>query len=572
MSSHFGIEGILQPDANRLPGTITFAQLSRCALVLGLTITAFASSFLLVSSLFLLIGLPVAWYHLPVAAALSGFFCWRVAGGYFQQAQRRIAFTVAGCAALAFTVFAILNGLIYDTSWDGQNYHMEAIVQLANGWNPFYTHPTAATYAQLMEFFTKGTWISAAALYKLTGNLEQGKAFHLLLMLAAFLLSTAAFSTIGSLKPRWIFLFSALMAFNPVSLTQMFTFYVDGLLASLLVITVALYILLDYRPSRGLMLTLAGTVLLMVNIKLNGALYAAVLATGYVLWYFLHRKPRRVELALWMLAGFAVGTLLVGYNPYITQYTSSVFANGNPFYPSDWKTLIQVEYNSPHNFLSMGWGEKLVSSLFSQSQANSDPSQWKWPFTVSMDEILAFRAPDVRVAGFGPLFGGALLVTGALLVVGLTKYRQRLPRASLVLFLITAILITIVTNAEAWWARYVPQLWMIPLLILLVLTVLVPEGRLAFWTRVSLVILAVNLSVIAIPAVINAVQKSIQQTQQLADLQNLDESVRVNFDYFVSTEFRFKEWGIPYQAVRELPCAAEQQITIVGTESRICPP
>lgn len=549
-----------------------FTQTAQFCFLLGATLTAFEGLLVLVSSALLLTGNPLECYHIPLAAVLSALFCWWGAGQYFPQARRRMFLITSTCAAGAFVAFAVLSGLLYDTSWDGQNYHTEAILQLADGWNPFYEAPTDAIYPQLLEFFSKGPWISATALYKLTENFEQGKAFHLLLILAAYLLCVAAFSSFRAIKRRWVFLLSALMAFNPVSITQMFTFYVDGLLSSALVITICLFILLYRQPSRVLMVTLASTIIITVNIKLSGAIYAAVLGASYGIWYLFHKRQRRAELAAWLAAGYFIGTLMIGYNPYITQYTSKFLSTGNPFYPSDWKTFIHLDYNTPGNFLSMEWGEMLLTSLFSKSQATSAPSQFKWPFTVTSDEILSFSAPDVRVAGFGPLFGGALLLTLGLLVTALARYWHRLMLASSLLFLLAVVLISGLLNSEAWWARYVPQLWMVPLLTILLIMSAVPRGKLYLLSRIVAVILCANQLLIALPYVINAVGQSILLTEQLLQLKNAEGKIAADFNYFVSTEIRFQEWGIDYQSIDELPCSIGQQMQIIGTETRICLP
>lgn len=551
---------------------VAFTRSPHFYLLLGATNIVFVGLLLLISSVFLLIGIPLEWYHLPLAATLSAFFVWWGAGHYFPQTQRRAFLITSACAFGAFAVFAMVNGLIYDTSWDGQNYHFEAILQLADGWNPFHEAPTNAIFPQLLEFFSKSPWISAAGLYELTGNLERAKGFHMFLMLAAYSLSVAAFSTFRTLTPRWIVLLSMLVTFNPVSLYQMFTFYVDGLMSSLLMIAISLFVLLYRRPSRVLMVTLASAIIILVNIKLTGVIYAAIFVASYSLWFIIHKTPSRIELVTWLIAGFFIGVLIVGYNPYVTQYASKFLSNADPFYPSDLKTLVPLQYNTPGNFLSMTWGEKLLASLLSKSQANSSPSQLKWPFTVSFDEILAFYAPDVRVAGFGPLFGGVSLLTAGLLITMLVRYWRRLMLASSLLFLLIVVLISGLSNSEAWWARYVPQLWMLPLLIILLVKVAVPPGKLHAFSRIAVVILCTNQLLVALPSIVTAVGQSILLTQQLSQLKNTGERIAVDFNYFVSAEFRFREWGINFQSVAELPCPPQQQILIIGTETRICSP
>jgi len=541
-------------------------------ILLSATITVFVGLLLLISSTFLLIGCSLEWYHIPLAAIPAMLFVWWGAGQYFPQARRRMFLITSAWAVGAFIVFALLNGWIYDTSWDGQNYHYEAILQLTNGWNPFYENPTNAIYFQHLEHFTKGPWLNAVAFDKLTGNLEQAKAFHMLFMLAAYLLCSAAFSTFRTLKRRWVVLLSVLVVFNPVSLYQIFTFYVDGLMSSLLVIVVSLFILIYRQPSRLLMIALASAILIMVNIKLTGAIYAVILGASYSFWFIWHKKQYRVELVTCLLVGYFAGVLLVGYNPYITQYIGQFLSTGDPFYPSNLKTFIPLEDNVPSNFGGMSWGEKLLTSLVSKSQATKEPSQYKLPFTVALDEILTFYAPDTRVAGFGPLFGGVLLLTVILLIIAFARYRRRLMFGSSLLVLMGAILASGLSNPEAWWARFVPQLWMLPLLTILLIVSTTPRGKLHRLSHIIVIILCINQLLIASPYLVSAVARSILEKQQMSQLKNTGEPIIIKFNHFVSIESRFKEWGIKYQSVEELPCAVSQQQSIIGTEARICLP
>jgi hypothetical protein len=260
-------------------------------------------------------------------AAVFGLW---VAADYFNGARKSALLLALGIDLIAFSCFALLNNVIYDASWDGETYHAEAIVQLANSWNPFREGPpTGVVFPTYLNFFPKGPWILAAALYKFSGSFESGKAFHLTLILASFFFSFAALVSLQKISQRCILALSLLMAFNPVSTYQMFTYYVDGQLSSLLVIAAALFILLDARPDRVLMVTLALVVILAMNVKLTGALYIAIMAGGYWIWYAHNKKARRIELAIWLMAGGIVGGMFVGFSPYITQFLNKLATTGN---------------------------------------------------------------------------------------------------------------------------------------------------------------------------------------------------------------------------------------------------
>ena len=217
-------------------GPMRISRIRNLSILLGAILLAFACSLLLVSSTLFFLGLPISRFHVPAAAAMAAGFGWWGVNFYFPQERIRVFGLLFGSAVIAFFLFALLSSRIYDISWDGQTYHAEAIAQLANGWNPFFEAPRggpafshSGVYASpfYLIFSSKGAWICAAALYKFSGSFESGKAFHLMLILACFLFSFAALSTFRGIKWQWLLILSFLIAFNPVSVCQMFTYYVD---------------------------------------------------------------------------------------------------------------------------------------------------------------------------------------------------------------------------------------------------------------------------------------------------------------------------------------------------------
>ena len=177
----------------------------KLAILLGAILLAFACSLLLVSSTLFFLGVPISWFHAPVAAMMAAGFGWWGVDCYFRRERMSVFGLLFGSAIILFILFTLLSGSIYDISWDGQTYHTEGIVQLADGWNPFLGTPRGhalGTYSSPfhLSFSSKGAWICAAALYKFSGSFESGKAFNLTLILACFLFSFAALSTFRSIK------------------------------------------------------------------------------------------------------------------------------------------------------------------------------------------------------------------------------------------------------------------------------------------------------------------------------------------------------------------------------------
>jgi hypothetical protein len=553
----------------------------KLSILLGAILLAFACSLLLVSSTLFFLGVPISWFNVPVAAAMAGGFGWWGVNFYFPHERIRVFGLVFGSAVIAFFLFALLSSRIHDISWDGQTYHTEGIVQLANGWNPFFEAPRggpafshSGVYAGpfYLIFSSKGAWICAAALYKFSGSFEAGKAFHPMLILACFLVSFAAFSTFRNIKSSWILVLSLLLAFNPVSICQMHTYYVDGQLSSLLAIAVGIFILIYRRPDRFKMAVLALVAILTINVKLNGALYMAILGGGCWLFYVVAKKTRRAELAAWLMAGGILGGGFVGFSPYITQFTDKLITTGNPFYPyAGWTSVVGI--SSPEIFGNkMDRVSMLAVSLFSKSEVRLIPFKLKLPFTFSLDELQAFAFPDVRVGGFGPLFSGAKVISIAILGVLCWKNPWRLVGAAHLLVLMSLIFISALSLLENWNARFAPQVWMLPLITAILALLISRRGVSRGLAFALLLLLFTNNLLISYKYTVFTLSYSELAASQLETLKKKEQPIPAKFGFFNAIRYRFDREGIRYVEVETLPCAKDKQKKVILSQVSICVP
>ncbi len=554
--------------------------MAKLSILLGGILLAFPCSLLFVSSTLFFLGVPVSRFHIPMALAMAAGFGWWSINCYFAQERIRVFALLFGAAVIAIVLFAVISSRIYDISWDGQTYHTEAIVQLANGWNPFrealppglVMHEYPWFFPIYLGFFPKGPWICAAALYKFSGSFESGKAFHLVLILTCLLVSFAALSTLRSIKWPWRLILSLLIAFNPVSFYQMFTYYVDGQLSSLLAITVGLLILVYRRPDPVLMVVLTLAVILMMDVKLTGALYVSILVGGYWLFYLLVKKAHRGELTACLTAGGLLGGAFVGFSPYVTQFIEKFISTGNPFHPyAGWTSM--VGFDSPKIFGNkMDRVRMLASSLFSQSQVLPIPFKLKLPFMFSFSELQAFDFPDVRIGGFGPLFSGAIVLSVAILVVLFWKYHRRLLCAAHLLVLLSLICISALFFSESWWARYAPQLWMVPLFAAIFGLLITHRGLLRGLPVALLLLLFANNLLIYFQYTTYTLKNSLAATRQIGALKKQEEPVSTKFGIFSAIRYRFERNGIRYVEVERLPCAKDKQERVILSEAYVCRP
>lgn len=545
-------------------------RLDDLAILAGAIQIGFVCALLLWSAALFAVAIPISWFHLPLAALTAGAFGWWVATELFPQTRARaFAWTFAG-SVIAFCLFVLVERMLYDVSWDGQAYHAEAIIQLAGGWNPIRGElPSGLAWANVLTFYTKGPWICAAAVYALTGSLEAGKCFHLLLMTACGLFAFAAVSNLPNVSRRWVVIVSGLLALNPVTLAQMHTYYVDGLLLSLITIGVSLLLLFDSRPHRVLLVLLACAVVLTINVKLNGPIYLAIIAGGYCIWDAWRKRPS-LELAVALFAGGLVGGAFVGFNPFISQFASRLSTEGWQFLLSDWLSLLSIQTEAPANIRQMNRFAKLFLSLVSSSDIAPIGSyaQLKVPFTVSMAEIRAFAVPDVRIAGFGPLFGGALLLVLVLLGVVIIRYRGNLLRNNL-LVLSVLTMISAFPNPEMWWARFAPQVWLAAMLVLMAgKSLLATHSR---WLPIALATtIAINVAIVYLPNVRTRFYASRGVAEQLAELRHQPTPLLVAFNEFAATRQRFQQHRIRYVEVDAVPCAGPDRRRVSGSEAVFC--
>lgn len=386
-------------------------------------------------------------------------------------------------ACILFSSFSI------DRLWDGRSYHKPATFFLADGWNPFWQenlHEYTAEnnipwweHLTHVHHFPKALWISSAITYLMTGNVHAGDYINPALMLAVFAVSLYAFRFWLSLRKWEALLAAALVALNPISIANLHSGYVDGPLGSALVIfLLAGTLWLKTAESRWIP-TLLITAIYGCNLKHTAIPYFGMAGVVYslaVLWNGrnnrhgdgVHTENRpSLSIASWfsVMFGILFSVLLLGFHPYITntlEYTS-------PFYPLH--TLDQE--NSPvEDIMSSCYHSEDFSTAspvqrFVYSHITGQPVPLKNCdyFTTTVSRIgnfpwssdsfrNGFTSSDLN--GFSWIFG---------LCLGLSFPALFFVRGKDRWLLLAAIGITILIQPHSWCARFVPQLWLFPILV-----------------------------------------------------------------------------------------------------------
>jgi hypothetical protein len=536
-------------------------DMADASFILGSAIIVFIASLLIISSLLFAAGRPISQYNFWLAAAVTAGATWLLCGRYF-PGRRWLALSGVLAFLAAISLLGIyVCGKYYDLSWDGQAYHQEAIIQLANGWNPLRDQPLTTPNSLWINHYAKGPWIASAVLYAATGHIEQAKVFNLLLIAASFFLCLSALTAYWK-KTAGPLLCSLLAAANPVSVVQSLSFYNDGQLASMLVITAALLYLSTVKKSAIPPAMLALALAIAVNIKFTALAYILVICTTVLCFLYLKKRMQLTgRIASALAVGLITGVLLVGLNPYVTN----TVRKGHPFYPLAGRGAVDiVTANSPQNFHTMNRFAKLFVSTFSATgnPAGEQQTRWKWPFTVSDEELGAIWLDD-RAAGFGPLFGGTLLLSPILLTAAWRADRQRALSCAGLGLLITC---SALVNPEAWWARYVPQLWLLP--VICVMTGLSVNRKACRLLALSIVlVLGLNLCLVSFSFFGRLYDGNLHLKSQLAGMR-VAGPILVQFQSYGSHRVRLDEAGIRYMEVDSLKDPGVENLAFSDTRYR----
>jgi hypothetical protein len=471
--------------ANSPPGRATVIFL-----IYGSTILFFLFFSLFLSSVGFALGIPLTSGHFSFILPFTLAFA--IISSLVFPYRGRLSGTLIVLALLVSSFYLSLDisRQFFDVSYDGQGYHQEALVQLYNGWNPFYEQLDGLESNNMdrwLNHYSKGVWIYESILFKVTGDIESAKLFHLWLMMAAFMFALSFLLRLKKTPTRFIFIVSLLAAFNPVSIYQSLSFYLDGQLMSLMVILLAVLGLIHTESRAYHYFLLLMVISVLVNVKLTAGIYAFIFVAAYVaiLW-MKNRYERLRKVFLSGGAAFILGFLLFGWSPHVTN----MVYRGNPLYPalgtdrSDY-TLPQF----PANFNGKNSGYLLFYSIFAKSdnvRGTDRLAYLKIPFTFSRDELKAFTDTNAKQGGFGPIFGGAILLSFVVVIWGLVTlgkekrwlyYYKGNSRGvhregakaglsgttGLLLFCMGVILVSCLINPASSLARFIPQMWLFPI-------------------------------------------------------------------------------------------------------------
>ena len=423
------------------------------------------------SAIGFLVGMPVARWETICGASTAVIFLYHLG----DDARDR----VFRCVMLVLLVFLalVIAAVTVDDGYDGWLYHQAGVIGLAHAWNPvaqplfhvWWSANGAALGSALDAPYVDGLWTTAypKAAWILASHavvwglpLDSGKYAEILLIFVAGGVALRALR-LGGLPASWSLGLAVVAALSPVSVMQATTYYVDGALGSCLTVLVFSLLAFNITRSRLDLFLAAAAALMACNLKFSGPIYVASIVLPVLAWWLW--KEQLAVRHFPIIGSAALLLILCSVNPYLTN----VRIGGSPIQPLNRKDVISNQMWP--EFLAKNRFDKLLISLTFTNYLNpygelpesvlrtvTNPFQLR-----SIRELQEFGTSyDLRVGGFGPLFAVALALA---LLITLLRAGNETRDVGFALIMLGTVA-SILANPESWWARYVPQMWLLPVL------------------------------------------------------------------------------------------------------------
>ncbi len=382
-----------------------------------------------------------------------------------------------------------LNSILYNLYVDGNWYHTIKLVCFKHGWNPdyesfhnFLAHGKLfggmrniddATNTNAVEHMPSATEILCANFYIFTNNFQESKVINILMLVACFSLIFSFLSQFNTLKLIYIFLFSILFTANTLGLQMLFDFMVEPALYYYMLSILIVYLWYAILPKMYHYFLLVAVLSILINIKFSGLLIFFGVFFIFLVCLVLYYKKITFFLTFLLISIIVsiLSVVLWGFHPYV----NNVLTEGNIFYPAmggHHPADLLDFYNNlliakEHNYII-----RFLYSLFIRTEffdnAFGNPMIWypsfKLPFLFTVRELI-LSGWDSITGGFGPFYGGILIVGFCFYVYHVFKNRK--DRIQQVLFFVFLfVLITVLMVPMNYYYRYVPQAWLLPIIIM----------------------------------------------------------------------------------------------------------
>jgi len=488
----------------------------------------------------LIVKIPIGFWHLPLASFLFlvlNFFYQKQCG--FKLVQ--ILFTGISAVllmGLCFFYASFYHETLFDAIW----YHHDAVYLLADGWNPYYAYllPEQTAYCQYyLNHFPIGHWVFGASIYNFSHHIEWAKGIALYSsIMTAFILCAGLLEALFQLPKKMQVFFGLLIALNPIALLNFNSFYVDGVLANLLSLSILFWMNTCLSSNSRSWLLAFLTTGLLAYLKLTGTAFAILILASAFVYLFFTAVQNRFE---WFLRFTVFSILLfigIGFHPFVSNWIDK----GHPFFPAVANSEINVfaENNYPQNFIGKNRFEKFGMAFFSKPGwwRTPDKTTYKIPFERISDSCYGNGIPDI--GAMGTLFP-ELFVLGMLLFVLAIVMGPKNPSTWKWLLGIFVLIGSFFINQEAWVLRYIPHIW---LLLILFLIFSWQQKKLQIPVMVLGLVLFINSALLFRESTIGQAKKTKALNNCILQLKHHENEYAIDFGWAKSFKNRLGEHGI----------------------------
>lgn len=556
---------------------------------IGLYIILFIFFTVLTATALLVVNIPIS----PVSI-IFGFLFSIITMYFFVGRDWKKLFVFSLVFIILFLLCVGISSSVYDTTWDGEAYHKNAVGLLNLGWSPIYETSTESikrlnlesiipTGTIIADVYAKASWIFATSCYSIFGDIESGKCYTLLGMLALFCVAYSFLTEKFYLRWWQAGISAFFVSVNPVTLSQMFTYYNDGFLGTLVLIYIFCFLYLSYGEKHkhkfAVYALIFASACIGMNVKFSGLMYFGIFgAIFYFFWIYQwfrkngwkksFNKIRNLSIFFTILV--LCSCLLFGS----TVYIPNTINHQNPVYGLIGDTNIaSIDGNTPLVLRETPGTLRFVSSLFSESSnsINQDTLNLKIPFTFTISEGITTTGCDCRIAGWGVTFSGIFIIGVICMLITLsTSWKKDREVFNMTFILLLGILIPSIVITGMWWARYNSLLFLIQLFAFVFLFVCINRiqnderiGKSLNLKKIGVIsclILLIGASVINVtPGLLyrapNDIVNSWTATQQIDYLSSLPEGTTLDVTVhqgnyrFYGRLFNLYDEGIKYKVV-----------------------
>lgn len=509
---------------------------------------------LFLTSIGYIANVSITRFHLIISMIISTIIF------YLKSSDKKQLFNSLILSIVVIITSILIATFVFDRSSDGNTYHKDAVGNLYLGWNPVYESSEKFVdeyfqednynfhnYDIWKDHYAKANWILQANFYKLTDNIESGKAINYIFVYILFTYSLAFFYKKLGVK-SWII--SLIISFNPITCNQLYTFYNDQLGASLLFILIINLLEIISKNKEDVkfgFLSLFLTFPIITNIKFNIMGYTMIFTFIFMI-YYLYQKYKAQKFYLTLkrlffsyLSIFIISFGIVGYSTYI----KNIIEHSHPFYPiygENSEDIITAQ--QPADFINKNKVEKLFLATFAETNnlQNNKNYNLKIPFSFKIDELKESMAIDTRLSGFG-IFSSGLFV---LAIISLAIYMKRKNKSDEKIAITLLILINILLNLiidESWWARYNPNNY---IFIIMLCYLLLKYNKKKYINYLFISITIINFLIILLGNTYYSFKESyyIHHT-----LKNIDNKIDISFNIgdMTGITYNLNDYKIKYQ-------------------------